>query len=548
MESTAQEWRDRDLDVRQTLSFGKHMRLLVYTRFESSAALVNEALLEFRIGCTAIHRHGGFLFVGDSSGAVPGSLRGNHAQVPAQQLVRLLSGPARRVTQLSLMSSDLGPHSIRRKTLHAHSMAATAPGLADPTHFYTTALGYYGQRRDQTRRRYLGFTRGRVSDSHRPVRISEWCAWCHDVAAGLEGGEGPDVMNRYARPARAPKDPSPQNVLFDLDEVIDLFVLQSGHTERPVRFEELCYPVRLDGGIDLQLGGRTRPYEATLRFDSRRYQLSCEELEETCFARIDGRKADNLVAYINREQLMRVVPKDFPPIYGHGRFYAPRDPLVEKLVLEVITADKALGPATEKGAPGTANENGWDPTSVFGWIDAKSELSKFEWLVCDDLHTEVADFIAADSRGDGRVVFAHAKGFKEQKKRSASAFQEVCAQALKNLDYLTPQSQNDPPNLNRWSKRWKVEKYGNGPYRIRRPAGRQDPREAWEAIRAVIRNPRARREVWIVVGGGLQKHQLENVRSAGDAFPEMIQILYLLQSTWSAVGSIGGTLRVLCSP
>ncbi len=51
-----------------------------------------------------------------------------------------------------------------------------------------------------------------------------------------------------------------------------------------------------------------------------------------------------------------------------------------------------------------------------------------------------------------------------------------------------------------------------------------------------------------MIGGGLQKHQLENVKSAGEAFPEMIQILYLLQSTWSAVGSIGATLRVLCSP
>ena len=87
---------------------------------------------------------------------------------------------------------------------------------------------------------------------------------------------------------------------------------------------------------------------------------------------------------------------------------------------------------SEKGAFSAASTN-FSPSSVFS-IVKDIFLQESEYLVCDDLGKEWADHI---SISENKIQFIHSK-YKDVN-YSASAFQDIVGQALKNLGNLMPQ-------------------------------------------------------------------------------------------------------------
>jgi hypothetical protein len=168
----------------------------------------------------------------------------------------------------------------------------------------------------------------------------------------------------------------------------------------------------------------------------------------------------------------------------------------------------------------------------------------FDVLVCDDMCTEIADFIGLDS-ASRRVVAIHAKAFSASKPLSASALQEVSAQALKNLGFLQPYPYGTPPNLRRWNGPWR-SRAGTVKSRIRRGSG--TPTELWRQFREALVDPQATREVWLMLGQGPSQMRLRQGSRKAQPKAEVIQMLFSLQATWGAVSSVGARLRVLSSP
>ncbi len=166
-------------------------------------------------------------------------------------------------------------------------------------------------------------------------------------------------------------------------------------------------------------------------------------------------------------------------------------------------------------------------------------------LVCDDMGTEIADFIAVDE-SNHRVMAIHAKAFSTAKPLSAGALHEVSSQALKNLGYFQPYSVGEPKNLSRWDNQWSGPQ-GRVASRIRR-GGPITGRGAWNKIRAALLNPQTVREVWLILGQGLSKAAFDAERQKARPAAEVVQMLFSLQATWGAVSSVGGRLRVFCSP
>ncbi|WP_221389932.1 hypothetical protein [Dyadobacter sp. NIV53] len=143
-------------------------------------------------------------------------------------------------------------------------------------------------------------------------------------------------------------------------------------------------------------------------------------------------------------------------------------------------------------------------------------------------------------------MFIHAKA--KDAKLSATAFTEICGQATKNLDYLTPYFEKNPTNnINKWKKPWSVSKVGTISNRM--IVGSATPKKLWDKYNAIISNPSATREVWLFVGNmfdydafkkELNKAKIEDVK------PEIIQLVYLLRSTWNSVSSVGAQLKIFC--
>jgi hypothetical protein len=207
---------------------------------------------------------------------------------------------------------------------------------------------------------------------------------------------------------------------------------------------------------------------------------------------------------------------------------------------------------TEKGAPGSATADGWAEGSLFSLIDKlgagtgmEAPLLGINLLVCDDMGTEIADFIALDET-NRRVIAIHAKAFSTAKPRSAGALHEISSQALKNLGYLQPYFVGEPKNLSRWNNQWQGPQ-GRVTSRIRR-GGPITGRAAWNKVRAALLDPQTLREVWLVLGQGPSQSALDAEKQKPQPAAEVVQMLYSLQSTWGAVSSVGARLRIFCSP
>jgi hypothetical protein len=132
------------------------------------------------------------------------------------------------------------------------------------------------------------------------------------------------------------------------------------------------------------------------------------------------------------------------------------------------------------------------------------------------------------------------------RKLSASAFQEIVGQAVKNLAILTPNWDCDF-DKNTWNGPWKSNKQ-SVTRRIRVPLnGGMTAKKAFDQFDRLLKNPSTRREVWIVMAQGLSLSEFEKEREKISPQPSVIQMLFLLQSTWAAVSSVGSQFRIFCS-
>lgn len=564
----AEEWYEADLEILRVEHPDEDTWVHVYVTFANSPLLKDQALIGYKIGISVAHLEKDLLFFWDSEGNRTEYLAAHAESVSPIRLQRLFAGSSSRLSQVSLMSMDLGRTGIRRRTIHAHSISETAPGLADHINYCSTAAGHVGATADELHRRYVGFTRGRISDLSTPsVDFEMYLKWIKQVAGELRKSDDQDVelFERFADFVPPPDEPEARNVLFDFDEAYELYrtkVASPKETPQKLSTDDLCLEVgTVDPGVAvLNLNGKSYSVKISYESDRERYVLECPKLERA-YERIEGR-GQNLVGYINRGQSFRIVPVTSNVIYSHGRFYAPKLRLVgsqkrNKLdLLQILEGIDALAEVHQEKFPALGDETGWDRGAVFQLIDSLgqgTEMHKlmrgFDLLVCDDAgDNEVADFIAADS-ATRRAVLIHAKAARETTLLSASAFAEVCNQAVKNLDILTPFSLIEPPNLSLWGGKWraswkKVPQVVNR--RIRLGGGTAN--EVWKKIQAIIRDPTTTREVWIVVGSTFSKKEFREAANKAKQPPEIIQILYSLQSTWGSVASIGARLRVFCSP
>jgi len=542
---------------------GHETVVFAHYRIGLSPCLQERIAFDSRFGYTLAHMIGSLLFLTSSESLLPDYLEGTTTLIQPTELERLFSSERTRMSQVSLLNSDLGVYSVRRRSISAASLADLAPNLVDHAQFCSTAEGVVLRTDGQNHRNYVGFTRSRVAqrDGGR-VDFQNYLRWATNVANILQDEVLQDdiLFDRYAEPVRAPEALTPEHILIDIENFEEeyLIVNQDGTSMEAITWEDRCSDI-ISGQFAVTIGKQI--FNASIRYNSatQRFTITSSDLQRV-IQRQAAERRRNLVARLNFEQSFRVITTD-GLIYAHQQFYKSRLPLWGKNsrrgidLSHVLFARTELSNTTsEKGKEeGTANGTTWEKGSVFELIDRRgrsglleSDGLKADILVCDDLGNELADFIALQ-RNPLRVVFIHAKqvGAGGQGTKSASAFHALCSQVMKNLAPITPQWEGSLKNVGIWNKKWRGTT-GQVDKRIRRSPGNPKAAAIWAEIRDAIRNPSASREVWLVVGAGLSFAAFEAARSKARPPGYLIQLIYLLQGTWSAVSSVGGILKIFC--
>lgn len=532
--------------------------VLCYVRYAPSPLLWEQTFMEVSL-CYAVARQiGKFIFYYSSSSITPEYLLNKTIRVNPDQLERLLVSKRTRVTQLSLLNSDLGLYSVRRRSLSARAVENVAPGLADHTQFCSTVNGIIEDEKKNLTRRYVGFTRARVSQpAPRTFVFDDFLGWTDSVYKILQNErlESPEIFDRFALFVTNPLNPVPKHILFDVDDVAeDYNLLEDKNGEAPF-LDDKCWEITNN---EFTCTVNSEEVEAKVVYDSslNRFEIISDGLSQL-FVRekVEGERSRNLVAHLNVTQSFRIVTES-GEIYSHGQFYKPRLALYGRTkknkidLLQIVhERDELDRIESEKGE--SSSTTGWKKGSVFEYIDRKSgglfdsDNFKPDILVCDDLGNEIADFIAVQEKPP-RICLVHAKADAKNSRLSASAFHDVCGQVTKNLDFLVPFKDITLKDPGVWNHQWRHSKIGVVKRRIRTPQTGMTAAQVMEKMRSLIQSPATRREVWIVISGGLSKSAFEEEIKKDKPKASTIQLLYLLQSAWSSTASIGATLKIFC--
>jgi superfamily II DNA or RNA helicase len=521
---------------------------------------------DFILTVTVIKRAKNYLFFYDSAGLWIDDVLNTGDRISSTSLYCLFPAHGSvRISSMSVKNADMSQFAVRSRTVTASSIAEAAPFMGDNTNFVSRA----GGSTSQSKRRYVGFTRARVrDDGPAAVTIDGFSDWAESVAVELDAqSKTIPLFGRFASPTDPPGRPEPRNILLDVEDFEEQFIRGSA----TLRVENLCCEVherdpqktkgKYGHEFDVSTNGST--YPVLIRYDlkRRRYILKSRDLNR--FVSKNNPRL-TLTMRLNRRQAFRIVPVEPGVFYAYRQFYTVQLKLSEKsansFVLDFLTPVTELDViSSEKGAQ-VGEKTVWQKNSLFAFLDealtgkhnAKPLGPAFPAVVCDDMGTEAADFIAVDRKGS-RIVFVHGKAMSTDPGVSASKLHDVCGQAIKNLEFVRFGGRPMAGRKKKWERPWKAatkkDKSDDPGYEVS-PRIRRGPTNSGklnDLIESLLLQPNAQREVWLALGRILSKTKFEDQLAKKNPDGFALQTFFLLASTFSACKSVGVDLKVFCS-
>jgi hypothetical protein len=270
----------------------------------------------------------------------------------------------------------------------------------------------------------------------------------------------------------------------------------------------------------------------------------------------DQESSKGLVEFLNQRQDIVLIGLRGGDIVYQGRhFYRIDYSYAEEVLLDLIhQPSRVPACSSEKGtkaqiaAAQSSRATMFPDRSLFRAI-AKQQLDlpfRDELLICDDLGSECADFVAANF-SDAQLALIHAKDGGGAK-ISASAFHEVAAQAMKNLVYLTRNSEV-PKGISSWRRDGKWNSTGV-PRMYRVPAGMPSGKTLWEKIKSdIVGTSSPGLSVVLATTGCCDLQALKAaVKDRDKRTPEIAQLLYLLDGLNGYARQLGARLLVVDVP
>lgn len=263
-----------------------------------------------------------------------------------------------------------------------------------------------------------------------------------------------------------------------------------------------------------------------------------------------GSEPESLTKYLNSTQEFIVNYNDPRSAYFNRQRFEDRSQLGNiPHFLEILEPDVGLVQVTsEKGTPLQADTE-FPPQSVFRSVEVKVRGMNVDILFCDDIDDEWADHIAV-WENPRRIAYIHSK-FHATVGLSASAFQEVVGQGLKNLARLRSRRNEYLQKIQaRWTQQY-VTKDGTQTSIERTRNGVGTANQLADRVMSVSTSPSATREVWLVTNWISRANVtivLSNLAANQQGARHEIQLLWLLSSFVTGCQGAGLIPKIICQP
>ncbi len=213
-------------------------------------------------------------------------------------------------------------------------------------------------------------------------------------------------------------------------------------------------------------------------------------------------------------------------------------------ILKIFKVNPELENITSEKGTFTNTSIKFDDNSVFGFVENKF-MSSYDYFICDDLYKEWADHIGLNEKF---ISFYHSKY--KNSSFSASDFQDIVGQALKNLGNLSPSDDQWDIKEGFWNNLYKNNSIETQINRIRTGQNSNDVISYFKKIKGY---PNIKKQVHIVINF-ISKSALEDklIRlKNGEQFRErneIIQILWFISSLISSCFEANTEVYIHCKP
>lgn len=556
---------ENDISIIETcLNSATNFYFCFFCYYKNSPYLENKAFLELNTGLLVVKVINDRIYIYNSLNFIPAFILDEAAPI-SPRVLEMVFDEKSIFRQLSIKNGNISRNEVSRTSFFAENMDYIAPQVSDKYKFATTVNGRVPFSSENYVNRYVGFKNGRVSDSMGYTTLGEYLSWIEELEVTFQKTyENKSIFDRYAPITSVPDDTSPAQIMIELEEDIKL-VDKNGVS---LILESTMAMVDDEGLFDLEtILGEKYKFKVIFNAKKRKYSIS-EVLKNSIL--IDGSPILNLTTYLNRSQAFHIITNTLGYIYSNNFFMKvglEREKAQLPKIFKEYELKEDITELTEKGplieeAQRKDFQNNWGRNSLFYLLankgeslDEKSEVSKdiadqlrsLDYLICVDLEYEIADFIGIkDSDGTRRVYFIHAKAKKNKTGISASGFQDVCSQIVKNLDYVHPLS-TEVPDLEKWEREWTQSSYMVKRPRIENLNGKPylNPKELWKLIKDIQQDQNGEVYVWAFLGNMLSLEKYIKVTVDGKDNNAIIPLIYMLSNTWYQVQSVGAKFEVL---
>lgn len=178
-----------------------------------------------------------------------------------------------------------------------------------------------------------------------------------------------------------------------------------------------------------------------------RLDIKSEQLDAIKIERDD--ESESLLDMLNAKSDFLVTFDNLEYVYSQGQLF--KDTRLISSAPHLLNSVHVIDELDNTFCEKTHNANfinmeGWDEDSIFHAVESQPNLGgQFKHLICDDCKDEWADHIGISESGVSFFVSKHKDSL-----YSASAFQDIVAQALKNLGNMTPSDEQLTNKADEW--------------------------------------------------------------------------------------------------
>ncbi|ANC11281.1 DEAD/DEAH box helicase [Bacillus cereus] len=529
--------------------------VIIYSVYRNSPYLINNYFIEPKLGITVLKLKENFLFYYDSNNIICNEITDYSKKISSLYLQKLFNQES-KFKQLTINNGYAVDNNIRRQVVFTEDMNNVAPSITDKYKFCTTIYGTVKGFNNDNRTRYVGFSNSRISDSSHLFTLDNYMGWLDYLSNELNSGRKQNkIFDRYAPVTTVPKKTDPINILFYIDEKQRQAISEIRGSQ--MYWEQIIYDIK-DNQFDIIFN--EKKYKMKIEFDSVNGKYILHKIDSKNLYINSREGCEDLITYLNKEQRFQILTAKYEAIYLKGNFYKIAIETFDDRLNEILIEYESMTKINnEKGkADSSTNQKAdWDKDSLFyllssmgqnlnqtsaGSMEIYQALQEMDYLICTDLGKEIADFVGLDEQNEC-IYFIHCKA--SEATLSASKFQDICGQIIKNLDYVNPLGTREPKDIKKWNEDWIGTKYNVVRNRMIKNKENLNSQEIWDKIKQIALKQSSNIYVWALLGNMFSKDEyMKEKQKKKNQKPEIIQIDYLLMSTWSAVQNSNAQFKI----